>query len=782
MAEGEQAAAPAIRTGSIPYRQRDPPTFAGFGSDNVDEWLRTFERVSVHNAWDNTLKLANVVFYLRDTAKVWFDNHEEQIASFKTRLSDVFGCPVSRKENATQRLATRAQSSGESITTYVEDILALCKRVNPTMSEKEKVENIMKGIAEDAFAVLVSRNPTTVAQLQEECQRWEGHRSRRIASPSTVSRLQNCVASSGPPLTGDIKNIIRQIIKEELAVLFTPSRRDLQSEPVDLSPEGIRTLIRNELAQSAPSPQETICAASPAHACGTPSCFQADYNPRFVQSSERPWLRQFSSPPATRRPTFTETDRILVTNVKLLQALDRLCQLSSPEDILRYISWTVVQLLGWMADPTLPSRPQSAATEDSRSVDCFWAIDRVFGLASWSSYITSRFPTPVRADVDRILSSVVQSTVDMLLRSSWIDNATKEVAVHKVRNIQTFLWPPEEFFNATETADLLKPFPDPSDSVISSWLRASIVRRGLLGRAGFESLLDADSDLRSLFRYRYYVNELAVSLTAVSSPLYIQGATSALNYGGLGVHYATTLARAFDHKGVLVDALGRGTLWWSRASYPAYESRSSCRGADGAESTKTDMDGVTALGVAYDAFKVNRALSPRKISDAKFLGMSEDQVFFVGFCQAFCASVPTEQQRSSCDTPLKNSGEFARAFNCPLDSPMNPSVKCSFFDDAGERSRPSASVPTIRTPHPGYSLKNILNFQPQGQDVSVPAYSAYKDVKNCDVLRMTYAGENACALLVPKSKLGHHEVCCDFIFDLLCGTTTKFNISDSSCP
>ncbi|KAG0439920.1 hypothetical protein HPB47_016470, partial [Ixodes persulcatus] len=398
---------------------------------------------------------------------------------------------------------------------------------------------------------------------------------------------------------------------------------------------------------------------------------------------------------------FTETDQILVTNVKLLQALDRLCQLSSPEDILRYISWTVVQLLGWMADPTLPGRPQSAAAEDSRSVDCFWAVDRVFGLASWSSYITSRFPPAVRADVDRILSSVVQSTVDMLLRSSWIDNATKEVAVHKVRNIQTFLWPPEEFFNATETADLLKPFPDPSDSVISSWLRASIVRRGLLGRAGFESLLDADSDLRSLFRYRYYVNELAVSLTAVSSPLYIQGATSALNYGGLGVHYATTLARAFDHKGVLVDALGRGRLWWSRASYPAYESKSSCRGGDGAESTNTDMDGVTALGIAYDAFNVNRALSSRKISDAKFLGMSEDQVFFVGFCQAFCASIPTEQQRSSCDTPLKNSGEFARAFNCPLNSPMNPSVKCSFFDDAGERSRPSASVATIRTPHLG---------------------------------------------------------------------------------
>ncbi|CAN7995208.1 unnamed protein product, partial [Ixodes hexagonus] len=377
---------------------------------------------------------------------------------------------------------------------------------------------------------------------------------------------------------------------------------------------------------------------------------------------------------------FTEADRVLVTNVKLMRALDRLFQLSSPEDILHYISWTVVQLLAWMADPTLPSRPQSAAVEDSRSVDCFWAVDRTFGLAPWSSYIASRFPPPVRADVDHILNAVIQSTVDMFLRSSWIDNASREVAIDKIRHIQTFLWPPEVFFNVTETAALLEPFPEPSDSVISNWYRASNVRRRLLGRAGFESLLDANNEQRSLFGYHYYLNELVVSLTAVSSPLYIQGGTDAFNYGGLGVQYASMVARAFDPKGVLVDTHGRGGLWWSRTSYAVYEGRSSCQDGEGAESTNVSMGSVTALGVAYDAFKVNRALSARARRDDKVAGMSEDQAFFVSFCQASCASRPTDQQRSSCDTPLKNSGEFARAFRCPPNSPMNPAVRCSFFD------------------------------------------------------------------------------------------------------
>ncbi|CAN7951114.1 unnamed protein product, partial [Ixodes pacificus] len=188
-------------------RQRDPPTFAGFGTDDVDDWLRSFERVSTHNAWDDTLKLANVVFYLRDTAKVWFDNHEDKISSwdaFKANLSDVFGCPVSRKEDATHRLATRAQTAGESITSYTEDILALCKRVNAAMPESEKVGHIMKGIAEDAFTMLTSRNPRTVKELQEDCQRWEGLRNRRISRPEAVHRLQNCVPSSGVPSTGDL--------------------------------------------------------------------------------------------------------------------------------------------------------------------------------------------------------------------------------------------------------------------------------------------------------------------------------------------------------------------------------------------------------------------------------------------------------------------------------------------------------------------------------------------------------------------------------------------------
>ncbi|XP_029833988.2 uncharacterized protein LOC115318406 [Ixodes scapularis] len=98
------------------------------------------------------------------------------------------------------------------------------------------------------------------------------------------------------------------------------------------------------------------------------------------------------------------------------------------------------------------------------------------------------------------------------------------------------------------------------------------------------------------------------------------------------------------------------------------------------------------------------------------------------------------------------------------------------------RYNPDVSIDLTATfsSSPGYTVKNIVIHHNQDQNVTIASRTAYKDVKKCDVLRMPQAG-GACVLLVPKSQLGSVDKCCDFIFDLLCGATPKFNIYDSSC-
>lgn len=157
---------PIIYSGCL--RQRDPSTFSGTDDQDVEDWLSSYERVSSFNKWDDVLKLNNIIFYLTNVAKLWFKNHEAEFQTwprFKARFVEVFGRPAVRLLCAEQRLRERAQQAGENFTSYIEDILDLCKRVNPLMPEKEKIKHILKGIEDGAFHMLLGKNAETVTEV-----------------------------------------------------------------------------------------------------------------------------------------------------------------------------------------------------------------------------------------------------------------------------------------------------------------------------------------------------------------------------------------------------------------------------------------------------------------------------------------------------------------------------------------------------------------------------------------------------------------------------------------
>ncbi|KAK8786459.1 hypothetical protein V5799_023765 [Amblyomma americanum] len=322
------------------------------------------------------------------------------------------------------------------------------------------------------------------------------------------------------------------------------------------------------------------------------------------------------------------------------------------------------------------------------------------------NYINARYPPPVRSAVDGVLTSVTQTAIDLFLKTTWIDAESREVAVDKLRRVSTALWPPDAQMNASETDALLEHFPEPRDDLFRYWLDALAARRALLGRRDLEgAFLSEDvQSQRALFRYHYYANELAVSLQALYSPLFVEGGGRAVNLAGLGAQYAAALARAFDPRGVLLEGRGSASgLWWGRASYHEYEQRTTACGTavptNGSGGTLEPFEGVAAIEIAYAAFNTARSMSDRarwwKRRD--FLGLSEDQAFFVTFCQAYCAREPSDRQRLSCTLPLKNYRPFAAAFTCPAASPMNPHKRCGFFESDSPHTLTRAASSTLQT-------------------------------------------------------------------------------------
>lgn len=263
---GDARPTPPQSTGPVPaLRQRDPPSFSGTGNADILDWLDTYERVSRYNKWGDDTKLNNVVFYLTDLAKTWFLNHEQELVTwdaFSTRAQELFGRPAYRRADAELKLSQRIQAPDEPYTSYIEDVLTLCSRVDKDMAESEKIKHVLKGIREDGFQLLVTKAPTTVNDVVFLCRSLQDARYARIqplSPPSTTLMGAMPVASSPPADINGLRSIIRDIIREEL-VRAGLAPMSAASGAQDPCCNFLQSLVREELAQSLPAPVTTPSA------------------------------------------------------------------------------------------------------------------------------------------------------------------------------------------------------------------------------------------------------------------------------------------------------------------------------------------------------------------------------------------------------------------------------------------------------------------------------------------------------------------------------------------
>ncbi|UYV70237.1 hypothetical protein LAZ67_7002256 [Cordylochernes scorpioides] len=210
---------PHVQPAAFTYLQqpRNPPNFSGKGSELAHLWLKDYSRVAAHNGWDESMCLANVVFFLEGAARCWFDNVEESITTwntFKEEFTRTFGDKEDYARRIESSLKVRAQKPDESVELYIQDVLNLCRQLNPNMSEEDRVGHLMKGVAENIYRALLAIKVTTTGEFTQHCRRIEKLNKNRISSVRferipTVSAINE---NEYHPL----KEMIREIIREEL--------------------------------------------------------------------------------------------------------------------------------------------------------------------------------------------------------------------------------------------------------------------------------------------------------------------------------------------------------------------------------------------------------------------------------------------------------------------------------------------------------------------------------------------------------------------------------------
>ncbi|GFS58822.1 CCHC-type domain-containing protein [Trichonephila clavipes] len=98
------------------------------------------------------------------------------------------------------------------------------------MKEDEKVSHLMKGVAEDIYQALLTREINDTASFIKWCNYIEDMKQKRVGRPR-FERLPNVVPVASRTDETDLVSLIRTIVREEVHRLVNQTQESLDSDP-----------------------------------------------------------------------------------------------------------------------------------------------------------------------------------------------------------------------------------------------------------------------------------------------------------------------------------------------------------------------------------------------------------------------------------------------------------------------------------------------------------------------------------------------------------------------
>uniref|UniRef100_A0A8C3GJU6 Endothelin-converting enzyme 1 n=1 Tax=Cairina moschata TaxID=8855 RepID=A0A8C3GJU6_CAIMO len=197
-------------------------------------------------------------------------------------------------------------------------------------------------------------------------------------------------------------------------------------------------------------------------------------------------------------------------------------------------------------------------------------------------------------------------------------------------------------------------------------------------------------------------NEIVFPAGILQAPFYTRASPKSLNFGGIGVVVGHELTHAFDDQGREYDKDGNLRPWWKNSSVEAFKQQTACmveqysnytingEAVNGKHTLGENIADNGGLKAAYRAYQ-NWLKKNGEEETLPTLGLTNHQLFFVGFAQVWCSVRTPESSHEGLITDphspsrfrvigtVSNSWEFAEHFSCPLGSPMNPPKKCEVW-------------------------------------------------------------------------------------------------------
>uniref|UniRef100_A0A8D2ZJF1 Endothelin-converting enzyme 1 n=1 Tax=Scophthalmus maximus TaxID=52904 RepID=A0A8D2ZJF1_SCOMX len=319
---------------------------------------------------------------------------------------------------------------------------------------------------------------------------------------------------------------------------------------------------------------------------------------------------------------------------------------------------------------------------------CVSDTDSALGFALGAMFVKDTFPEDSKAIAESMVAEI-----------KW---AFEDAAKEKADAIYNMVGYPDFIMNGTKLDKVFNDF-----EVVSEFYFQNVMQY-----YNFSARVTADQLRKTPNRNQWSMtpptvnayynptkNEMVLPAGILQAPFYSR---SALNFGGIGVVMGHELTHAFDDQGREYDKDGNLRPWWKNSSVEAFKKQTQCmveqygnysinqEPLNGRHTLGENIADNGGLKAAYKAY-VNWIKKNGEEATLPALGMTNHQLFFVGFAQVWCAVRTPESSHEGVITDphspsrfrvigtISNSQEFSEHFGCKSDAPMNPQHKCELW-------------------------------------------------------------------------------------------------------
>jgi putative endopeptidase len=325
---------------------------------------------------------------------------------------------------------------------------------------------------------------------------------------------------------------------------------------------------------------------------------------------------------------------------------------------------------------------------------CVVATDHLLGELLAQPWLKIAFPGESKTSAEKVVGAIVAAMDRNLDTVEWMDDATRARAHEKIKKMIYLVGYPSKW----------KQYDFPvGTSFYANALAGERWRQSYrLAKVGkpVDRLEFGMTPPTVNASYNPSYNKMTYPAGILQTPFFDARSAWAVNFGGVGMASGHELTHGFDSTGALFDGDGNMSGWWEKAVVDRFKERTAC-----VEKAYGEMEGLPGEKVngrltlgenIADIGGVKLALSALHQTRAgekpiRAEGLSEDQIFFLGFGQAWCSKYREENARVRLATDphspprvringsLRQTPAFAEAYQCKPSAKMRAEPVCKVW-------------------------------------------------------------------------------------------------------